>query len=226
VLNAIITTTPHPTSQSSAPPTATLDALLRAGFTASGALRRLTNGQTEFTGLAPARPGVYAFVVADVVHYVGAAQSGLRSRLQNYASNQNRLLNPRPQAAGSRKKRRLHAELNQLLAVHGAIEVYTLAPDPAALPWNGEALVNVTAGLELGLIRALQPSLNRYGLGTAPLSVGAMTRPGISNSMTKPNPAPSDPDTPSSTKEKPTARPRRSIDEFCEWLKAKGFRAY
>lgn len=39
-----------------------------------------------------------------------------------------------------------------------------MAPEPEALLWRGLPLVNVTAGLELGLIRALKPQLNRYGL--------------------------------------------------------------
>lgn len=73
---------------------------------------------------------------------------------------------PKPLArpAGNHPKRRLHAELDQLIQVHGAIEVYTVAPDPEALLWRGLPLVNVTAGLELGLIRTLKPQLNRYSL--------------------------------------------------------------
>jgi antitoxin YefM len=56
---------------------------------------------------------VYAFVVDDVVYYVGAAQRRLYSRLRSYATAQNRLRNPEP--AGRRPKRPLHAELDQLL---------------------------------------------------------------------------------------------------------------
>lgn len=126
-----------------------LDRLRHAGFARSGVLRR-TPSSVAFEGTAPREPGVYAFLVRGEVTYIGAAQRGLRNRVESYLRQQTQRRSTRP----------VHAALAIALESDD-VEVLTVVPEDA--DWNGLP-VNTIAGLEAGLIKALKPAWNRRGV--------------------------------------------------------------
>ncbi|MCJ1903110.1 GIY-YIG nuclease family protein [Paracoccus versutus] len=95
----------------------------------------------------PKDAGVYAFVVARTVRYVGSAQRGLRGRFRRYAT-----------TGTMRTSARVRDEILACLTQGQPVEIYTLTPPP--YEWNGLP-VDLVAGIEEGLIRSLRPAWNR-----------------------------------------------------------------
>jgi hypothetical protein len=92
-------------------------------------------------------PGVYAYAVDGVVMYVGSAQRGLQRRMRHYEIS----LTMRTAAP-------IRATILECLGDGRSVEVYLL-PDPPTISWN-TLPVNLIAGIEEGLIRALNPAWN------------------------------------------------------------------
>lgn len=57
------------------------EVLLRAGFQLIGEWKQQPDGEITLDGTAPTDPGVYAFVLNDVVMYIGLANNSLKTRL-------------------------------------------------------------------------------------------------------------------------------------------------
>lgn len=132
---------------------ATAKRLIAGGFDLSGQWKLDTASCARFVGEAPQQPGVYAFAVNGKVHYVGSAQRGIAKRLRSYDKIQTR-------RTGFRF--RMRGLITKKLKGGSKVAVLTIVPRPMrrkGLP------VDPIAGLEEGLIRELQPSWNRRGLG-------------------------------------------------------------
>lgn len=124
-----------------------LPKLITAGFRRMGCWRPTSAGdgiELDFT--AERAPGVYAYVVNGVVHYVGSAQSGLHGRFRRYAITKT-----------MRTSRRIRDKILGCFAAGQAVEIYTLVPP--SLIWH-DLPVDLIAGLEEGLIRSLHPVWN------------------------------------------------------------------
>lgn len=128
--------------------------LLEGGFIHVGAWEEDGTGSIVFKGdePLPRDAGVYAYVVADEVCYVGSAQRGLRTRLRHYEI-----------AKTLRTAHRIRQEVLALLAAGQRVHVYVIVPPPLVL--NDILPVDTVAGLEEGLIRSLRPRWNRRGMG-------------------------------------------------------------
>lgn len=96
------------------------------------------------------KPGVYVYAVNGMVMYVGSAQNGLHNRFRNYETSKTK-----------RTAMRIRREILASLALGNAVDVYLL-PAPLALRWNGLP-VDLIAGIEDGLIRAINPPWNIRG---------------------------------------------------------------
>lgn len=135
------------------------DQLLAGGFARAGVWKRDdATGSIRFEGTEalPGEPGVYAYAVNGVVHYVGSAQRGLRGRLRRYEITKT-----------LRTSHRVRQEILTLLAALAAdidVEVFTVVPPPVALP--GGLPFDSVAGLEEGLIRSWRPKWNVRGMGS------------------------------------------------------------
>jgi hypothetical protein len=101
---------------------------------------------------APTAPGVYAFVVDDVVVYVGLTISGLRTRLDQY----------RRGHKGQRTSSRINGRISETLLAGKQVKVLVATPEPQE--WQ-ELPVNTAAGLEVGLIQMIRPVWNIRGAG-------------------------------------------------------------
>ena len=100
----------------------------------------------------PAAPRVYAFVVDDIVVYVGLTLSGLKIRLDQY----------RRGHKGQRTSSRINGRISQTLREGKRVKVLVATPEPTE--WQ-ELPVNTAAGLEAGLIEMIRPAWNRRGAG-------------------------------------------------------------
>jgi len=100
----------------------------------------------ELDFIAEREPGVYAYAVDGIVHYVGSAQRGLHGRFRRYAITRT-----------MRTSKRVRDEILGLLAARRVVEIYTLIPP--AFDWQGLP-VDLIAGIEEGLIRQLRPTWN------------------------------------------------------------------
>ena len=132
----------------------TTEQLLAGGFIRAGAWHRhATSGSIEFRGddLLPPSPGVYAYAIKGVVHYVGSAQRGLRGRLRRYEITKT-----------MRTSVRVRKEILKFLIKGGEVEVFTIVPPSETI--RGLP-VDMVAGLEEGLIKAWRPEWNRRGKG-------------------------------------------------------------
>jgi hypothetical protein len=127
-----------------------IDVLIDADF------RLLATWVATETGIglsepAPKDPGVYAFVVAGIVMYVGLTKSGFHRRMYNY------------QKPGATQRTSLR--INEIIGGHVAagtvVEIYIAVPP--ALEWNGLP-IDTAAGLEAGLIEMIQPPWNKMGV--------------------------------------------------------------
>lgn len=127
--------------------------LTTGGFQEAGYWELDLDGRPRLTGQAPIEPGVYAFIVNDMICYVGAAQRGLRARLHRYANLKNR----------GTVAVRIRKLIAGQLRLGGEVKVLAIVA-PRTVPWEGLP-VNLIAGLEEGLIRETQPAWNLRGLG-------------------------------------------------------------
>jgi len=125
--------------------------LLRAGFRYVGEWT-LSDGGEISPPRASDEPGVYAFVLDDVVVYIGLASRGLQGRLAQY-------IKPgRTQSTNIRIK----SLIRDSLAGKRHVGVVVATPEP--LKWHGLP-VSTAAGLEAGLIQTIQPKWNMRGGG-------------------------------------------------------------
>jgi hypothetical protein len=127
-----------------------MNRLIAGGFALTGRWE-LNAPFVRLIGKPPVQPGVYAYAVDGIVHYVGSAQGGLAKRLRQYEY---------------RMRLRATTRRGQITeALKSGLEVAVLTivfPEP--LRWNGLP-VDLIAGLEEGLIREWQPLWNVRGLG-------------------------------------------------------------
>ncbi|AEG51920.1 hypothetical protein Sinme_0148 [Sinorhizobium meliloti AK83] len=127
------------------------EVLLRAGFHFLGEWKPEDEG-FQLDATAPADKGVYAFIVDDIVMYVGLTQRGLRGRLNAYRR--------------GHEKQRTNARVKTLIleALSSGKRVKVLVATPQESSWNGIP-VDTAAGLEAGLIAMIQPKWNILGVG-------------------------------------------------------------
>ncbi|EKS40244.1 hypothetical protein [Afipia clevelandensis] len=118
----------------------TRDVLLSSGFASSDNWTLSRDGEIVSNASLPKHVGVYAFVRADAVLYVGVATMGLAKRLYFY----------RKPGATQITSLRINALIKEELTRISAIEVLTASPEDTE--WNGLP-VHGSAGLELGLIK-------------------------------------------------------------------------
>ena len=132
------------------------EVLLQAGFWCVGEWNHTPVGTITLEGCAPSEPGVYAFVLDDVVVYVGLTLRGLQGRMNQYRRGDER----------QRTSARINRGIQAALAEGRAVKVFVATPQPCE--WNGLP-VNTAAGLEYGLIQAIRPEWNvRVGNPTSP----------------------------------------------------------
>jgi hypothetical protein len=91
---------------------------------------------------APRVPCVYAFVVDDLVVYVGLSKSGLHTRFEQY----------RQGHKPGRSSVRINDPIASMLAAAKRVKVLVATPEPSE--WNGLP-VNTVAWLEAGLIECI-----------------------------------------------------------------------
>jgi hypothetical protein len=104
----------------------------------------------RFEAKAPASPGVYAFIVDDIVVYVGLTLSGLKTRFDQY----------RRGHKGQRTSSRINGRISETLLAGKKVKVLVATPEPSE--WQ-ELPVNTAAGLEVGLIEMIRPAWNIRG---------------------------------------------------------------
>ena len=126
------------------------DVLLRAGFQLLGQWTQDTESAIKLDAKAPAEPGVYAFVLDDVVSYVGLTNNGLRTRLDQYRA--------------GHKGQKTNARVKELIvkALADGQQVKVLVATPELLEWHGLPVITA-AGLEAGLIQMIRPAWNIMG---------------------------------------------------------------
>lgn len=140
----VVDATPAPREATSS------EVLLRAGFRLVGAWTADSESEIMLDGTAPVEPGVYAFVVDDVVVYIGLTNNSLRTRFDQYRRGHKK------QLTNARVKKLITRELS------GGRQVRVLVATPKPLDWNGLP-VNAAAGLEAGLIQMIGPTWNLVG---------------------------------------------------------------
>lgn len=128
------------------------EVLTDAGFQFLGEWTHDPESLLVLDAKAPTAPGVYAFVVDDVVVYVGLTLSGLRARLDQY----------RKGHKGQRTSARINRRISQTLLEGKRVKVLVATPEPQE--WQ-DLPVNTAAGLEAGLIQMIRPSWNIRGAG-------------------------------------------------------------
>lgn len=128
-------------------PTVPPNVLLNAGFRIAGQWKRTPDG-IEVDGDPPKQPGVYAFVLNDVLVYVGVTLSSLRGRMAQY-----RRAHPR-----QRTSFRVNGLIKAALDEGKNVTVLIATPEPGR--WSG-LTVNIAAGLEVGLIQDFRPEWNK-----------------------------------------------------------------
>jgi hypothetical protein len=126
------------------------EVLTQAGFQFLGEWTGNADGTFTLSAQAPGAPGVYAFVVDDIVVYVGLTLSGLKTRFDQY----------RRGHEGQRTSARINERITQTLHQGKRVKVLVAMPEP--LEWQ-ELPVNTAAGLEAGLIEMIRPSWNIKG---------------------------------------------------------------
>jgi hypothetical protein len=126
--------------------------LVDAGFELIGAWTQDPESLIRLDAKAPDLPGVYAFIVDDVVVYVGLTLRGLKTRFDQY----------RRGHKGQKTSARIKGRITQTLSEGKKVEVLVATPEPQE--WQ-ELPVNTAAGLEAGLIATIRPSWNIQGAG-------------------------------------------------------------
>jgi hypothetical protein len=115
--------------------------LLAAGFRRVSGWRINEADALVLTEPLPEEVGVYAFVKAGMVMYIGVATMGLAKRIYFYGK----------PAVSQRTSLRLNAAIREELEKASEIDILIAQPDD--MTWNGLP-VHGSAGLELGLIKA------------------------------------------------------------------------
>jgi len=124
--------------------------LMDAGFQFIGEWTQDPESLIRLDANAPTVPGVYAFIVDDVVVYVGLTLNGLKTRFDQYRRGH------KGQKTSSRIKKRISETLR------AGKNVKVLVATPESFEWQ-ELPVNTAAGLEVGLIEMIRPSWNIRG---------------------------------------------------------------
>jgi len=128
--------------------------LIARGFDLSGRWELDTASRARFIGEAPKERGVYAFAVDGNVCYVGSTQH-IAKRLRRYESTDIR----RKEFRGTR--RTAFPVMGLIIkALKGGSEVEVLTIVPGSMRRKGLP-VDLSAGIEKGLIRELRPECNR-----------------------------------------------------------------
>jgi hypothetical protein len=130
------------------------EVLLRAGFQCLGEWTRDTETEIRLDAKVPTEPGIYAFVIDDVVVYIGLTQISLRTRLDHY----------RRGHEGQRTNARIKKLIVDALAESQHVKI--MVATPALGEWKGLP-VNMAAGLEAGLIQMVRPAWNILGANPA-----------------------------------------------------------
>jgi hypothetical protein len=133
-------------------PPLSVDDLVGGGFAFAGRWILTDAGEIALDRPIANAIGVYAFVVDEVVVYVGVATTGLTRRLSFYAK----------PGSTQRTNLRLNRLIKTELVTRPFLDIYTAVPGD--LKWNGLP-VNVSAGLELGLIRKYALPWNKRSAG-------------------------------------------------------------
>lgn len=143
--------------------------LLDGGFEKVGSWSLSSTGSLSCDHEAPDMPGVYAFVMQEIVQYVGVASKSLKRRLYFYL---------RP-GSGQRTNVRLNTLICSVLPSCPLIDIYIATPSD--LEWNGWP-ISGAEGLEAGLIKTYHLPWNVRGALTAtqsPVEPVRQTRCGI-----------------------------------------------
>ena len=124
--------------------------LLRSGFLFIGEWILGNDGVISLGATIPTDAGVYAFVVDDIVKYVGLTRRGLRHRLR------------RLNASFTRRNSlaRVETLIAETLDSGRRVKVLIAAPDPQ--DWQGLP-IDTSAGLEAGLVAMMRPEWNVRG---------------------------------------------------------------
>lgn len=133
-------------------PLLSVDDLVGGGFAFAGRWVLTDAGEIALDRSFANAVGVYAFVVDRVVVYVGVATTGLATRLSHYAKPGIRQLT----------NLRLNRLIKDELVTRPYLDIYTAMPSD--LEWSGLP-VNVSMGLEFGLIRKYALSWNKRSAG-------------------------------------------------------------
>lgn len=126
--------------------------LTDAGFQFLGEWTQDPESQIRLDAKAPTVPGVYAFIVDDIVVYVGLTLSCLKTRLDQY----------RRGHKGQKTSSRINGRITDTLREGKKVKVLVATPEPSE--WQ-DLPVNTAAGLEAGLIEMIRPSWNIRGAG-------------------------------------------------------------
>ena len=129
---------------------ASWEVLLRAGFQCAGEWIQDTESAITLDTTAPVDPGVYAFVVDEVVVYIDMTNTSLRTCFEQY----------RRGHEGQRTRARVNKLIAKTLSQGQPVKVLVALPEP--LEWRGLP-VNTAAGLEAGLIQMMRPTWNIMG---------------------------------------------------------------
>ncbi|NML06535.1 GIY-YIG nuclease family protein [Sphingomonas sp. G-3-2-10] len=128
------------------------ETLLDAGFRWASAWSIDEADALILTEPLPKEVGVYAFVKAGIVVYIGVATMGLAKRIYFYGK----------PAITQRTSLRLNATIREELGNSSEIDI--LIAQPEDMTWNGLP-VHGSAGLELGLIKAYSLPWNMRSSG-------------------------------------------------------------
>jgi hypothetical protein len=124
--------------------------LTGAGFQFIGEWAPDAESQIRLDAIAPSVPGVYAFIVEDIVVYIGLTLNGLKTRFDQY----------RRGHKGQKTSSRIKALISETLGAGKHVKVLVATPEPSE--WQ-ELPVNTAAGLEAGLIEMIRPAWNIRG---------------------------------------------------------------
>ncbi len=138
---------PGPAPSVEAPVRSYWDLLLKSGFLFIGEWILGNDGVITLGAAVPVDSGVYAFVVDDIVKYVGHTRRGLRYRLRRV----------RGQLVRRQSTDRVEAFIAQALYQGKRVKVLVATPEP--LKWKGLP-IETAEGLEAGLVKLIRPEWN------------------------------------------------------------------